>query len=147
MPEAADAERPADSLHNPPGGPSTSGTSATLDPPSDLAPSEIATPTQAIGGTSPNSSTAQQKGVKALQDSTSTSSEPTADTGNKSSSSSSSSSSLTDIDWDSAADIDTSSVSSQEDCHVDSPGEEDSAAEQSQRYVVLAMKLKSGRVG
>lgn len=72
-----------------------------------------------------------------------TSSEPTADSGNKSSSSSS----LTDIDWDSAADTDTSSVSSQEDCHVDSPGEEDSAAEKSQRYVVLAVKLKSGRVG
>ncbi len=79
----------------------------------------MATPTGAAGGTSPNSPTAQQKGVKALQESISTTSEPTADTGNESSSSS-----LTDIDWDSAADTDTSSVGSQEDCVVDSPGTE-----------------------
>ena len=142
MPEAADAERPADSLHNPPGGPSTSHTPASPDPPSDPAPSKIAAPTQAIGGTNP--STAQPKRVKALQkQQRCTSSEPTADTGNKSSSSSS----LTDIDWDSAADTDTSSVSSQEDCTVDSSNEEDSAAEQGRPYVVLAVKLKSGRVG
>lgn len=142
MPEAADAERPADSLHNPPGGPSTSHTPDTPDPPSDPAPSRMATPTGAAGGTSPNSPTAQQKGVKALRESISTTSEPTADTGNESSSSS-----LTDIDWDSAADTDTSSVGSQEGCVVDSPGTEDNAAEQSQAYVVLAVKLKAGRVG
>lgn len=143
LPEAADAERPADSLHNPPGGPSTSHTPATPDPPSDPAPTR-ATPTQAVGGTSPNSSTAQQKGVNALQESTSASSASTANTGNKSSNSSSSS--LTDIEWDSAADTDTSSVDSQEDCGMDSPGTEDIAAAQSQPYVVLAVKLKSGRL-
>lgn len=144
MPDAADAERPADSLHNPPGGPSTSSTPATPDPPSDPVPSRMATPTQAVGGTSPSPFTAQHKGP--LQQSACTSSEPTADTSNESSSSSSSSS-LTDIDWDSAADTDTSSVGSEEDCVVDSPGAEESAAEQSQPYVVLAVKLKSGRVG
>ena len=107
----------------------------------------MATPTQAVGGTSPISSTAQQKRAQALQQSTCISSEPTADTGNENSSSGSSSSSLTVVDWDSVADANTSSVDSQEDCAVDSQGTQDSAAKQSQPYVVLAVKLKSGRVG
>ncbi|DBA75380.1 TPA: hypothetical protein ACH3X1_010646 [Trebouxia sp. C0004] len=99
----------------------------------------MATPTQAVGGTSPKTSTAQEKGLRALQESTCTSSESIADTVNKSSSS------LTNVDWDSAADTDTS-LGSQEDCVVDTLGDVNSAAEQGQPYVVLEVKLKSGRL-
>lgn len=147
---AADAARPADSLHHPPGGPSTSDAPSQSDPPLDSAlrpPSSMATPTQAFSGNAHTTDSDQQAGVSALQGANPTAERSSMESGSADSSGSSSSSSgyTTDIDWDS--DAGSGNPEGQEANTTDTPSTHGCKDEQSKPYVMLAVKLRSGRVG